>query len=71
VPGNPRQPHCVLLCAIVRSCAERRVTHPIALTRAELAYLEAAAACEGLSLEAFLEELLRAYVAVLSRLKGQ
>jgi hypothetical protein len=54
----------VLSCAAVRHCySQRRVVRRIALTRGELAYLEAAAVRAGLSLEAFVERLLVAYLA--------
>jgi hypothetical protein len=43
--------------------SQRRVVRRIALTRGELAYLEAAAVRAGLSLEAFVERLLVAYLA--------
>jgi hypothetical protein len=44
-----------------------KVTRRLALSRAEFRYLEAAAARAGLSLEAFLERLLRAFLEAKKR----
>jgi hypothetical protein len=52
--------YCGLLWPIV---VLERVTRQITLTRLELAFLEAAAARCGLSPEAFIERILRAYLA--------
>jgi hypothetical protein len=52
----------VLLFAIVAQCGKPRVTRRLALSRAELRYLEAAAASAGLSLDPFLERILRAFL---------
>jgi hypothetical protein len=42
---------------------QQKVTRRIALTRVELAYLEAAAARTGIGLDAFLEAILRGWLA--------
>src|SRR5947209_7994325 len=48
---------------IVCQCgSQRRVTRRIALTRPEFAILDAAAARAGISIEAFLEQILRAWI---------